>query len=512
MASVSLFAARARLRPLSLSHFRLMLALTLLGFFPAKALAQNQAPNTVRLSKGYNLVGITRTTADNSIASLFPKPPANSLLFTYDNATGYSEVHNMDRSGGTAPRWLPSAPILPLGTAVIFMSPVEGFELELGGTPASTSTHPIYRGPNLICLTPAELAALPRTAKPGDRLHFYRSATWSRHTFTNERAFDPPLPDFADSPDPGLWYEASDQWSANQAGTFPIRPAVYLNNFVPALGVDLPIPPGSSTGIYAHFAFFAVFDSAGQPTAVDGGVHIFGNTIFEQQRLLRYVPPGSTTFGIGLRYRHLGFDEISRPIDARNLDPFVPIGLGALETLPYPGISRAHVRWLDQPSDHDALTSQTVNLSGRFGPEPAAALPPSLTNVTTSYQWDRLIGESWYAIRDATNASYQIANATVDAVGPYRLRARWAGETYVSRTASLRIHESADVAIQLKLAPAAELEFPTETGASYQVQMSTDTDSWLNLGDSIPGDGSRFRRSYPTESFGNVRFRIIKFP
>lgn len=504
MASKSRIAARSRPRLSLLLH--LALALALPGFFPAGALAQNEVPATIRLAKGYNLVGITRTTADNSIASLFPKPPANSLLFTYDNATGYSTIHNMDLSGALGP-WLPGALKLPLGTAVIFMSPVEGFELELGGTPAEVFGRPIHAGPNLIAMTRSEFAALPEEAMSGDRIRLLRDGVLTIYTCRERGVFEPSLPEY---PATGaMWYEGSLSRPSHPSGAFPIRPVVYINNYVPALDVDLPVPPGSLTGIYALFAFIAVFDAEGQTTVVGVGGNILDGTIRER---LWYVPPGATAFGIGLRYRHLGFDEISRPIDARNLDPFVPIGLGALETLPYPGISRAHVRWLDQPSDAEVITGQTVNLSGRFGPEPAAALPLTLTNLTTSYQWERLIGESWQAIRDATNATHQLTNVTIAAAGYYRLRARWAGETYLSRMAALRVHESVHAEIELKLAPAAEIEFPTETGASYQIQISTDTNAWINLGDSIPGDGSRFRRSYPTASFGNVRFRIIKFP
>lgn len=513
MASKSRIAARSRPRLSLLLH--LALALTLPGFFPAGALAQNEVPATIRLAKGYNLVGITRTTADNSIASLFPKPPANSLLFTYDNATGYSEVHNMNNSG-TPDRWRPESFKLPLGAAVIFMSPVEGFQLELGGILVGRIYRTIYYGPSLSALTKDDFAALRHEAIVGDRIRLVHDGVLTPYTCVEGGVFEPPLPEYP--PTGAMWYEGSPSRPAHLSGTFPMRPVVYVNNFVPALNVNLPVPPGFESSYTSLRGYFVFFDGAGNALRagdyfrISQGAILAESTISERRTLLRYVPPGAVAFGVGLQYRYLGFEEISRPVSVVNLDAFVPVGLNGLSTLPYPGISRARVGWRTQPSDQTVLVGQTANLFGDFGPESGSAIPSQLSGVTASYQWERLNEGKWEEVRGLTSSGYRLSTTALSDAGQYRLRARWAGDFYHSRVARLDVFNAPGPDLRLNTSSAIDVEFPTEIGQSYRLQISTNAQTWSNFGERINGDGTSYRQQFLLEAPEKLSWRLVRLP
>lgn len=59
-------------------------------------------------------------------------------------------------------------------------------------------------------------------------------------------------------------------------------------------------------------------------------------------------------------------------------------------------------------------------------------------------------------------------------------------------------------------APTFPVEFPSETGSEYQVESSSDLEDWKNVGEPVPGNGSKITINVPLTDAPRLFFRVRK--
>ncbi len=503
---------KIRLRPIGASqnppnHSRsirsllwLRLAVILWMALTTEALAQNLVTNTIRLAKGYNFVGVMVRHGENRIAQLFPKVPTGTVLFTYDNAAGYSASEFLETE------WSLPNLVVPPAYGAILVSPVDAAEVPLVGEPAPASRPQLFTGHQLVAITPefsAELDKWPSAAAVNDQLWFYLEGRWVRYTYDEfDTLFYPRLP--KSPPASAAWYERSQASPANPAGTFAIQPAIYVNNFSPAFGVDVPLG-GSRKCIQPEQSSGRLFVVGAQ---VLGERFNFRNLFIDpRQNLLRYLPgTGSFTLAISVdmwAWQDLvGWDRFTIQGDAR-----LPTGLQGMTNINYTGPLTLPFSGL-KPVNLTLQVGQSGILTGYLGNDLNGADWFNIFGWPVSYQWERRTPQGWVDIPGETSTVYRIIEAKPSDAGMYRQREHWECYDWYPNEVEVKVLGSFLEDTQVQAAPALAIEFPTLPGQKYQLQTSEDLQTWTNLGTPIEGTGAPFKQSFSVRSPPQVTWRV----